>query len=1054
MNPRASAKSAVRGRPLYEPLEWALVRAPLLPIEEFLALNHANADDQAGEPPNGKQPLDCRLPADPRIRAALAVGGGNLYEALSRADPCSKGDPEAAAKLLRYLIRMSTRPTPYGLFAGVALARWGPETDLSLAPARPRTRTRPDMDWLLRLVMNAESRPEVRKRLCYLANPRAFVRAGRVFLPEAAPTADSNAPAPAVSARASNVVRRALGLARTPIPHERLVAELATTPGATIEKVEKLIEELWRQTLLLTDLRPPLTAPNPAAYVACRLRDNPSAADLLERLETALAWMAEWDALPIEKGAVAYRNLVTHSDAEESAASAAQVDMAIALGCSRITRAVAEEAVRAAELLLRLSPLPVGLPHLDAYHRSFEARYGTEREVPLLELLDPNFGLGPPSPFHGAPPGADPRKAALRQQTLYDLGITALRERQLVVELDEEKLARMESWSPSSHTAPESLDLSLFVVARSATDVDEGRFQVVVGPNLGAIAAGRNLGRFADLLGPEAMAALGAVGRAESSQHPDCVWTELSYLPRRFRSANVAIRPHPRSYEITIGTTPGRPPDHMIPPDELVVGSRDGRFYLRWPARDAEVIACTGHMLNNMQAPDVCRFLDDLRRDGKAQFTSFDWGPAAALPVLPRIQVGRIVLSPARWRVDLRVRSELALASPAAFFASLRKWRAHWLVPRYVYLSFGDNRLLLDLDDKAQADQLRVEIRRLGEDAQLLLQEALPAPEHAWVGGSGGHFVTELMVPLVLRPERDAPAAAPPRSRPLLTTADRIRPPGSDWLFTKLYGPRTFEDDLLIGPVAELCQQAVAMGAADDWFFIRYADPDPHLRIRFRGRGEHLIGDLFPQVCGWAQRLLDDGLCTRLCFDTYDRELERFGGTTGTAAAEAIFGADSRAVIEMLRLSRDGLLGMDMTFLAVLSIDDLLTGLGSSEAERLDWYRERVSSRTVAGDEYRRRKTMLRALLGDPEQIRSQPGGDALARVLAARRNELDTIGRRLDALTAAGELSQPKSALFRSYVHLHCNRLLAGDGSAEERVLGLLARARYGLKQAPYSSG
>ena len=155
----------------------------------------------------------------------------------------------------------------------------------------------------------------------------------------------------------------------------------------------------------------------------------------------------------------------------------------------------------------------------------------------------------------------------------------------------------------------------------------------------------------------------------------------------------------------------------------------------------------------------------------------------------------------------------------------------------------------------------------------------------------------------------------------------------------------------------------------------------------------------------------------------------------------------------MLRLSREGLLEMDMTFLAVLSIDELLTGLGSSEAERLDWYRERVSSRIVAGDEYRRRKNMLRGLLGDPEQIRSQPGGDALARVLAARRNELEKIGRRLDALTAAGELFQPKSVLFRSYVHLHCNRLLAGDQSAEERVLGLLARTRYGLNQAPYFS-
>src|SRR5262249_4617557 len=270
VNPKVSVKLQTRGRPLYEPLEWALVRAPLLPIEAYLTLNHATVDNEASQRRDAKQTPDNRLPADPRICTALAVGGGNLYDVLGCTDSCKKGD--ADAKLLRYLIRMSTRPTPYGLFAGVALTRWGPETDLSLAPARPRTRTRPDMAWLLRLVMKAETRQEVRQRLCYIANPRAFVCAGRVFLPEATPMAGSNGPAPAVSARASNVVRRALALARTPIPHERLSGELATLPGATKEKVEKLIEELWRQTLLLTDLRPPLTAPNPATYVLRRLR--------------------------------------------------------------------------------------------------------------------------------------------------------------------------------------------------------------------------------------------------------------------------------------------------------------------------------------------------------------------------------------------------------------------------------------------------------------------------------------------------------------------------------------------------------------------------------------------------------------------------------------------------------------------------------------------------------------------------------------------------------------------------------------------------------------
>jgi thiopeptide-type bacteriocin biosynthesis protein len=96
----------------------------------------------------------------------------------------------------------------------------------------------------------------------------------------------------------------------------------------------------------------------------------------------------------------------------------------------------------------------------------------------------------------------------------------------------------------------------------------------------------------------------------------------------------------------------------------------------------------------------------------------------------------------------------------------------------------------------------------------------------------------------------------------------------------------------------------------------------------------------------------------------------------------------------------------------------------------------------------------LRSLLGDPEHISDQPGGDALARVLAARTAELAAPGSRLDALASAGELSQPKRTLLGTFVHLHCNRLMAGDRSSEEQVLALLSRTRYGLVQAPLAAG
>jgi thiopeptide-type bacteriocin biosynthesis protein len=717
--------------------------------------------------------------------------------------------------------------------------------------------------------------------------------------------------------------------------------------------------------------------------------------------------------------------------------------------------AVGTEAARAAELLLRLTPLPAGLPILTGYRQAFEAKYGHDCEVPVLELLDPHFGLGAPSGYSGAA-GVAHARSARRSQTLLDLAITALRERRRVVELDPDTLARLETWPSTPGTAPSSLDINVFVAARSAAALDAGDFQVIVGPNLGASAAGRNLGRFADLLAPDAVAALGRAARIEENQAPYQIWAEIVYLPRRFRSANVAIRPPVRRYEIALGVGPGVADSHVIPLDDLVIGVRHGRFYVRWPARDADVTVCAGHMLNNMQAPAIVRFLAEVSRDRMAHLSAFDWGPASGYPFLPRVQVGRIVLRPAEWRIDALTRMrELPTEAPATFRAAVDQWRAQWQVPRHVALSVGDNRLILDLDDEQQCEELRTEVRGLTEGGALTLQEVLPDFDHVWLPGPGGHFVTECVVSLALRANGAAEATRATAgdqatAAPTMTRADRLRPPGSEWLFVKLYGPRLLEEDLLAGPVHEFAEDACAAGLADAWFFLRYSDPDPHIRLRFRGAPERLAHQLLPRVCAWGAELMADEYCLRFSFDTYDRELERYGGAEGTAAAESVFAADSRAVAELLRLLQGHALTIDRTMLAVLTVDDLLAALGLDEAERLAWYRAGVTARQEAGEEYRRRKVALRQLLGDPAGLLAQPGGADIARILAARRRALAPTALRLAELAQRGELSQAPATLYRSYVHLHLNRLVGIDGTAESRVLGLLSRTREGLARAP----
>jgi thiopeptide-type bacteriocin biosynthesis protein len=1043
---------------LYEPLDFVMVRAPLLPVENYLRLgssrDSAEADGRSAEPVEGF------ITCDTAVRRALAVGSSSLLSELDRRAPSGRKAGRARGKYLRYLIRMSTRPTPFGLFAGVALGQWGEETDLALSAAAGHTRMRPDMEWLLRFVMALEARPGVRQHLRLVANSAAIFRAGRVFLTERAPSGEAHS-GTGVSIRATRAVQRALALARRPIPYPELAAGLLeAVPGSTPAKIDGLLTELWQHTLLLTDLRPPLTTDNPARYVAERLAGVPAARESLAQLEAILDAAAAWDALPGEAAAETYPRLVAQANAAASAPSGTpfMVDMALGLQGQRMHHAVGAEAARAAELLLRLTPLPAGMPFLSGYRQAFEGRYGHDREVPVLELLDPHFGLGPPSGYNGAS-GIAHAKYAQRSQTLLDLAVTAMRERRRVVELDPDTLARLEMWPPTPGTAPPSLDINVFVAARSAAALDAEDFQVIVGPNLGASAAGRNLGRFADLLAPDAVAALGRTARGEEGQTPHQVWAELVYLPRRFRTANVAIRPPVRSYEIALGVSPGVADSHVIPLDELVVGVRQGRFYVHWPSCGVDVIVCAGHMLNHMNAPAVVRFLAEVSRDGMAQLSAFDWGPASGYPFLPRVQVGRIVLRPAEWRIDALTRvRDLPTKAPATFHAALDQWRARWQVPRHVALSVGDNRLILDLEDDHQCEELRAEVSGLAEGGALTLQEVLPDFDRVWLTGPGGHFVTEFVVSLALRADRTgeatrATAGEQATAAPAVSRSDRLRPPGSDWLFVKLYGPRLLEEDLVAGPIYDFAEEARASGLADEWFFIRYSDPDPHIRLRFRGAPERLARQLLPRVCAWGADLMADEDCLRFGFDTYDRELERYGGEGGTSAAESVFAADSRAVAELLRLIQGHALTMDRTMLAVLTVDDLLAALGLDEAERLAWYRAGVTSRHEAGEEYRHRKVPLRRLIGDPAGLPAQPGGAEVARILAARRRELAPAALRLAELGRRGELSQAPATLYRSYVHLHFNRLVGSDGTAESRVLGLLLRTREGLARAPQAA-
>ena len=218
----------------------------------------------------------------------------------------------------------------------------------------------------------------------------------------------------------------------------------------------------------------------------------------------------------------------------------------------------------------------------------------------------------------------------------------------------------------------------------------------------------------------------------------------------------------------------------------------------------------------------------------------------------------------------------------------------------------------------------------------------------------------------------------------------RTMPPGSDWLYAKVYSGIATADHLLTETVASLVEELRGAGAVDAWFFLRQADPDPHLRLRFHGDPDRLHAEALPALQAAVAPLLHDGRVRRLQLDTYKREIERYGGAEGMALAEQVFQCDSNAALEILDQLEPGDAGLDERwrltlcsmhhFLADFGFDletnaSLMSRLrGAYEAE----FGAHSALRIQVGDRFRKERRDLETLL-DPAEREAHPLAPGLA---------------------------------------------------------------------------
>ncbi|OUQ87001.1 hypothetical protein B5G50_18860 [Brevibacillus brevis] len=1041
-------------RSFFRTMDFFMLRTPLLPIHMFLELCHSDWKLENLDP--RKQAI---------IRECIAVASPSLLESLSKLEQSDREQLEQVARgLLRYGIRMSTRSTPFGLFSGIACGYFDTNTNLLINKMEQHTkRSRPDMEWLLKIIQSLEEDLDVVKQLHVQTNTMFEVVGSRVSLPYITRYGQNHNgyQIENVSIAMNDLIALVLQKATEPILFMELLQTIKQSyPDTEDSRIETFLFQLVKNEFLFTSLRPRLTHSSPFDHLLAVLDRVEGIDERYQQLLSIRQEIIAYDQLKIGEGETHFLSTLSKMKSIESSSSQLQVDLSLSTEQVTLPKSIAKDLSKAAELLWRLSPTHVGWPHLAEYRDSFIERYGFEREVPLLDLLDENRGLGAPPTYENPMSKRNYTSSShnkLNEKVLLQLLSHSLLTGCKEIELTDDLIEKLEPVSPKWEHVPLSMELYASLFAPSAKAMDSGDFTIHIGGNTGSMLAGKSFGRFADMLGESFEEKLEQINQEHQKAYPDSIFAEVVYFPRHGRITNVVLSKNKRKYEILIGAPSNEQHSLNIPLSDLFVGATSDSFYLKSRSMNKEVIPVTGHMLNYAgSVPNVYRFLCELGMAKQRNWMPFNWGSFRHAPVLPRLRYGNIVLTPATWHVDPELLSVSKKDGKEGWMEAVQIWKRQYQVPDYVYITHHDNKMLLDLKSERHLTELIRELQKLNSGEALVLTEVGANLKDCVVEGADGVFHMECVFPLVKNTPVEASATesvsvstgVQPR-RAHISDQERLKMPGSDWLFYKLYCDETRMDEFIAFPLQTLCEAMHTKGAYQKVFFMRYTDPKPHIRLRFHASSTEGLQSIFSEMYQWTSEMQKQGYLSKTTIDTYDPEIERYGGPQLISLAEELFFWDSMVVAQWLQLHRTKQMNIPLEKVAVISIIDLLHQFLHSIDEKLSFLNKIILYKAYLDDFRTDREFYLKAgrYTNDWQELKLLEGGSVLHQLFQVRSEAINNFSTVMHSLKAQSELYNSQEQIIGSIIHLHINRLLGIDREQERKVITLARHTLHNLR-------
>jgi len=730
----------------YDAFPIYVARIPLVSFNVFQELfNNVNIKEKIKE--FVKQPI---------INEAIFIATPEFYFQLNKwisgKQFVEKEEQRILFTLYKYISRMATRSTPFGLFAGCFTGTFSSKSEIILEETLNHKRsTQLDMFYLCELAKHLSKHYIIKKNIKYYPNNTLFEYNDRIRYIEYRYN-NKNRTHHVVQIKKNKILLNVLKEAYKGVYYDRLV-QVVEKEGADKHTSIDYIENLIMNQILISELEPSIFGTEFFSQILNVLSPIKGVDDIKNNLYYISKKLNEIDK-KVGNPTVSYYDVVSSIEklnVDYNIKYLFQTNLNVSTKISKLSYSVIDS-VKSIIVLFNKITIYEDRVRLKKFKDEFIKRYET-REMPLLKVLDPEIGISYqidelnliddfalynnivlPSKSYNIKNEIDIIRSFLLEKLLDSANINSDE-----IEISDNDLSRFKlNWED----LPLTFSIILKILENKSAKYPQGKFFI---EGAGGSTAGRLLGRFCSS-NSHIYELVKNIVEHEKNLAKEEILAEIVYLPES-RVGNVIHRPEIRDYNISIGIENSTYSCKSIPLNDLYVSVINDEMILRSKSLNKRVLPRLTNAQNySMYSIPIYQFLCDIQNQGIRSWIGFSWGDLLyKSSFLPRITYKNIIISPAIWIIKYdEIDIFLKMKDDKELLKKIKIWRDTRKLPKTVLLEDNnDNYLFIHFNNILSIKTFLFFVKYKNK---FILKEFLFDINNPLIKSSKGAFVNEFIL--------------------------------------------------------------------------------------------------------------------------------------------------------------------------------------------------------------------------------------------------------------------------------------------------------------------